>query len=95
MLRGIRPYLAKFLRRPQISSKLREANVCSRWGEIIEGIHKGAKGKSQALYVTGQNELIVRVEDPLWLQEIAFSREEIMERIKKEYEPIKAIRFVA
>lgn len=95
MLRGIRPYLAKFLRRPQISSKLQEASLCSRWGEIIEDIHKGARGKSKALYVTKQNELVVRVANHIWLQEIAFLREEIMERIKKEYEPIKSIRFVA
>jgi hypothetical protein len=95
MLSSIRPYLAKFLRRPGFSSKIQEADLCSRWDEIIENVHKSAKGKSRALYVTGQNELVVRVADPLWLQEIAFSREEIMKRVKTECQSIKSIRFVA
>lgn len=95
MFSSIRPYIRKFLRRPEIFLKIEEANLRSRWGEIIEDIHTNAKGKSQALYVTEQNELVVRVADPIWLQEIAFSREEIMKRIKKEYGPIKSIRFIA
>ncbi len=95
MLSGIRPYLAKFLLRPGVSLRIEEAGLCSRWDEIIENVHKSAKGKSKALYVTGQNELVVRVADHAWLQEIAFSREEIMKRIKKEYQSIKSIRFVA
>jgi len=95
MFSSIRPYLAKFLRRPEVSSRIQEVGLCSRWDEIIEGVHKNARGKSRALYVTGQNELVVRVADHVWLQEIAFSREEIMKRIKKEYGLIKSIRFVA
>jgi hypothetical protein len=95
MLSSIRPYLSKFIHRPNIAVKVEEASICSRWGEIVEGINKNASAKSKALYVTEQNELVVRVADHLWLQEIAFSREEITKRVKKEYQSIKSIRFVA
>lgn len=95
MFLSIRPYIRKFFRRPEVSLRLEEESLRSRWGEIIEGVHTGAKGKSQVLYVSEQNELVVQVADHLWLQEIAFSKEEIMKRIKKEYQLIKSIRFIA
>jgi len=87
--------LYKFLRRPDISLKLQEQSVISGWESIVVEVHKSARGKSRALYVTPQGALVVQVKSHLWLQELTFSKKELERRIADKNKSITSIRFVA
>ena len=89
----IRSYIARFVKRPEISPNLRSEEIKKEWQNIVSAINKNARDKSQALYVNQAGELVVRVKDHLWLQELTFYKEEIRKELAKT-SSIKSIRMI-
>lgn len=87
--------LHKFLKRPDMSLRLQEQSVISGWESFVAEVHKSARGKSRALYVTPQGALVVQVQSHLWLQELTFFKKELERRITNKNKSITSIRFVA
>jgi len=102
MLLNIKSQLARFLKRPELAIKLEEQKIITSWQDTITSINKSAQDKSQALYIKKDGELVVRVVDHLWLQEMTFYKEDIKQALNlklsaeqnKKEETIKSIRFV-
>ena len=93
MFVGIKSYILKFSKRPDISQSLEEQNIKKNWQEIVGSINKSARGKSEALYVNQRGELLVRAKDHLWLQELTFYKEDI-KRAVSQNPSIKSVRLV-
>ncbi len=89
----IRSYIAKFSKRPEISPNLESEIIKKEWQNTVGAVNKSARDKSQALYVNQRGELVVRVKDHLWLQELAFYKEEIRKKLAKT-SSIKSIRLI-
>lgn len=89
----IRSYIAKFVKRPEISPSLKSEEIKKEWQNIVSAINKSARDKSQALYINQAGELVVRVKDHLWLQELTFYKEEIRKELAKT-SSIKSIRMI-
>lgn len=94
MFVNIKPYIAKFLNRPNIIQKLQEQQVKNEWQDIIETFNKSARDKSEALYIKENGELVVKVVNHLWLQEMMFYKKEIEEELTKKYKTVKSLRLV-
>jgi len=94
MLQSIRPFLLKFSSRPEITLKLQEQQLIKGWQDIMGSINKSARGKSQALYLKDNGELVVRAANHLWLQELSFYAEEVRQRLAKKYKKVERVRFV-
>lgn len=86
--------LSRFVQRPEILSKIKEKEIQCKWSEIIRGINKDAEGKSQVVELTKNGELIVRVANHLWLQELSLRRADIHSATLRYYKDIKSIRLV-
>lgn len=95
MFVSINFFLDKFSKRPAISLKLQEQSVISNWENIVASVHKSARGKSRALYVTPQGALVVQVTSHLWLQELTFFKKELEKRTSQKNKDITSIRFIA
>ena len=93
MFVGIKPHIVKFSRRPEVVVGLHEQKLINEWQDIVGSINKSARGKSKALYVNSKGELVVRVRDHLWLQELAFCKNEIEKEISKNTQ-IKSVRLI-
>ena len=93
MFVSINFFLNKFSKRPGISLKFQEQSVISSWESIVGGVHKSARGKSRALYVKPNGELVVRVVNHLWLQELTFFKKELEKRTSDKNKDITSIRF--
>jgi hypothetical protein len=89
----IRSYVAKFVKRPEVKENLSREAIKKEWQNIVGAVNKSARDKSQALYVNQAGELVVRVKDHLWLQELTFYKEEIRKELAKT-SSIKSIRMI-
>ena len=94
MFVSIKFFLNKFSKRPDISLKIQEQSVKASWESIVENVHKSARGKSRALYVKPNGELVVQVANHLWLQELTFFKKELEKRISDKNKDIKSIRLI-
>lgn len=94
MFISIRPLINRFVQRAPITVKFQEQRIQNDWQTIIGRIHKSARDKSQALYLKDDGELVVKVVNHLWLQELSFYREQLLREIKKEYRTITKLRLI-
>ena len=93
MFVDIKPYILKFSKRPEVVAGLHEQRLISDWQNIVGSVNKSARDKSKALYVDSGGELVVRVRDHLWLQELAFCKNEIEKDVGKNTQ-IKSVRLI-
>lgn len=89
----IRSHIAKFAKRPEIRQNLQGEMLKTEWQNIVGSINKSAKDKSKALYVNERGELVVRVRDHAWLQELTFYKEEIKKKLAKT-SSVKSVRLI-
>lgn len=89
----IRSYIARFVKRPEISVNLQCEIIKREWQNTVSAINKSARDKSQALYINQRGELVVRVVNHAWLQELTFYKEEIRKKLAKT-SSIKSIRLI-
>lgn len=94
MFVALKFYLDKFSKRPALSLKLQEQSVKADWESIVGSVHKRARGKSRALYVKPNGELVVQVTNHLWLQELTFFKKELEKRTSAKSKGIISIRFI-
>ncbi|MFY9457945.1 MAG: DciA family protein [Candidatus Spechtbacterales bacterium] len=93
MLISIRSYIAKFSKRPDINQNLEEQILKSQWQDIVSSVNKSARDKSQALYINKSGDLVVKVRNHLWLQELTFYKEEIRKKLTKT-SSVKSIKLI-
>lgn len=77
-----------------MSTGLEAENVKKNWEDLIKKINRNAAGKTQALFVSKNKELVVRVQDHLWLQEMSFYRDHILKQLTQKNKTIESIRFI-
>ena len=94
MFVSIKFSLNRFVKRPNISLKLQEQSLIANWESIVGSVHKSARGKSRALYVTRAGVLVVQVANHLWLQELSFFKRELEKRTSDKNKDITSIRFI-
>lgn len=94
MFRLLKPYLLKFSKKSSVAEGLEVENIKKNWEDAILKINRGAAGKTHPLFVNKNKELVVRVEDHLWLQEMSFYRHHILKKLAKNSKAIESIRFI-
>lgn len=93
MLISIRPTVNKFYKRPQIALKLEEQKIKTGWQDIMQSINPKGINKTEALYINENKELVVRVSNHLWLQEMVFYKKDFDKKLAG-YININSVRFV-
>jgi len=94
VFRRIKYQIQRFSQRPKLSEGLETEKIKSDWQKIVKKVNKNAIDKSQALYVNNDKELIVRVVDHLWLQEMYLYRAFIEKEVLDKNKIIKSVRFI-
>ena len=94
MFRSIKSQIFKFSKKPEVSEGLEVEGIKTGWQNIIKSINKEAVGKTEALYVNKNKELVVRVVDHLWLQEMSYQRDYIVKELSRRNKSINSIRFI-
>lgn len=89
----IKPFILKFSKKPEITRGLEEEKIKEEWQDIIGVINKSARDKSQALYIDSKGELVIKVKNHLWLQEMSFYKEDIKKAVRKN-KTIKSIKLI-
>ena len=93
MFTRIKPVIFKFSKKPEITRGLDEERIKEEWQDIIGLINKSARDKSQALYINDKGELVIKVKNHLWLQEMSFYKEDIKKAVLKN-KTIKSIKLI-
>jgi hypothetical protein len=93
MFISIKPAIFQFSKRPDITVKINEQEVRKNWEKIIASINKQALNNTDVLYLNSANELVVKVKNHLWMQEMVFYKKELLNALNGK--GVKTIRFVA
>lgn len=92
---SLKPQFIKFSRRPALTAGLEAENVKKNWEDAVKDINSGVTQKTQPLFINKNKELIVKVADHLWLQEMSFYRDYILKKLTQRNKTIiKSIRFI-
>lgn len=95
MLTSIKSFILRFQNSPGVSIKLEEQRIKASWQDILGEVDKNARGKSEALYLKENGELVVGVVNNMWMQELSFRKEDIKKQLQKESNIVKSIRFTS
>lgn len=90
----IKSIISRFVTRPEVATKFQEQKVKNEWQKIVASMNPKAMDKSEVIEISSRQELIVRVVNHLWLQEMAFYKEELKQRINQKNFKIHSIRFI-
>lgn len=95
MFQRIKPFIARFQSRPDVSLKLQEQRIKASWQNVMGSLDENARGKSKVVYLKEDGELVVGVVNNMWMQEFSFRKEDIKKELQKQTNSVKTIRFVA
>lgn len=94
MFWGIKSELLKFLKRKEVVFGLEEQKVKENWESIMRSVNKNACEKSIPLYIKKDKELVVRVINNMWIQELSFLKEDIKKEINRKSPIVEKIKFI-
>ena len=94
MFFGIKPEILRFLKRKEVLVGMEEQNIKTDWQNIVSKVNKKARDKSFPTHMTKDRELVVKVVNNMWMQELSFFKEDIKKEINKKSTIVKSIRFV-
>lgn len=94
MFFGIKPEILRFLKRKEVLFGMEEQNIKTDWQNIVSKVNKKARNKSFPTHMTKDGELVVKVVNSIWMQELSFLKEDIKKEINKKSTIVKSIRLV-
>ena len=94
MFFGIKPEILRFLKRKEVLFGMEEQNIKTDWQNIVSKVNKKARNKSFPNHMTKDGELVVKVANSIWMQELSFLKEDIKKEINKKSTIVKSIRLV-
>lgn len=91
----IKKAVMQFSKRPEVLLKLQEQQVKLKWEQIIKTVNPRAAGKTEAIGINQNKELVIRVANHLWLQEMRFYKNNLDKKILQDYKDIISLKFIA
>lgn len=95
MLQSIKGALFQFQNRKDLLCEREGQKWKKEWRNIIEKVNVYAASKTEAVSLSKDGELLVKVESPFLLAELRFLEEEIKKRVQARSKNVKKIRFIA
>lgn len=89
---SVHDILQRVLKKRNLDHKLAQYEFVLRWKEIV-GVEIASRTFPEAVR---RNELYVRVESPMWAQELTFQKGVLLKRLQRltQFESLRDIRFV-
>ncbi|MBI1888456.1 MAG: DUF721 domain-containing protein [Candidatus Spechtbacteria bacterium] len=95
MFQSIKGALQRFQNRKDVLCELEGRAWGKEWRDVIEKVNVSAASKTQAVSLSKDGVLLVKVANPFLLAELRFQEEEIKHRVQARSKNVKKIRFIS